>query len=219
MDSALRRAWTGIVTAEDYEKHMEAVGQAQAAAELTRDLIEAAALSAGGRVTIAGAGTGQMLDFLDPAVLRPYRLTCTDLNPAFLARLQGRLARHGLEAEILEDDIERTRLAPGPDLLLATLLLEHLDWRRGVEVFAGLRPGACGIIVQQNPPEMAAAVTPGRRLPPSMAKAVGPAHPALVPSDPLLALMAAQGYLQRQSAAREVADGKRLIGLLFGRSI
>jgi len=219
MDSELRRAWTEIVTAEDYEEHMAAVGQAQAAAELTRCLVESAAPRAGGRITIAGAGTGQMLEYLDPEIFRPYRLTCSDLNPSFLARLRGRLAGHGLEAEILEDDIEWTRLAPGPDLLLATLLLEHIDWRRGAEVFAALRPGACGIIVQENPPEMATAVTPGRRLPPSLAKAVETAHATLVPRDQLIALMAARGYPCRKSAAREVADGKRLIGLLFGRSV
>ena len=32
MDPALRRAWTAVVTAEDYEAHMAAIGQAQAAA-------------------------------------------------------------------------------------------------------------------------------------------------------------------------------------------
>ncbi|HEV3073864.1 MAG TPA: methyltransferase domain-containing protein [Thermoanaerobaculia bacterium] len=215
MDSALRRAWTEVVTAEDYEAHMAAIGQAQGAAELTRWLVESAALRAGSRVTIAGAGTGQMLDYLDPEVLRPYRLTCSDLNPAFLALLRARLARHGLESEILEDDVEHTRLAPGPDLLLATLLLEHVDWRRGVEVIAGLRPGTCGIIVQENPPETATVVTPGRRLPPSIAKAVETAHPTLVPRDQLADAMAAQGYRCRESAVREVADGKRLVGLLF----
>ena len=35
MDPELRRAWTEIVTADDYERHMAAIGQAQAAAELT----------------------------------------------------------------------------------------------------------------------------------------------------------------------------------------
>src|SRR5215469_13562700 len=167
MDLTLRRAWTEIVTAEDYEQHMAAIGQAQAAAELTRHLIDAAAPGAGSRVVVAGAGTGQMLDYLDPAILRPYRLAFADLNSLFLARLRARLARHALEAALVVDDIERSSLAHGPDLLLATLLLEHIDWRRGVEAFAALTPGAMGIIIQENPPEMTTAVTPGRRLPPS----------------------------------------------------
>src|SRR5271157_1488699 len=129
MDPALYRAWTQVVTADDYERHMAAIGQAQAGAELTRHIIQSAHPPHGGRVAIAGAGTGQMFDFLDPALLRPFHLTCSDLNPAFLTRLRKRLNRHALAAEILEDDIERTALEPGPDLLLATLLLEHIDWR------------------------------------------------------------------------------------------
>ena len=121
-----------------------------------------------------------------------------------------------MEAEVLEDDIERTALAPGPDLLLCTLLLEHIAWPRGVELFAGLRPRTCGIILQENPPNMSSAVTPGRRLPPSIAKAVETAHPTLVPRDDLIAAMIERGYRCREIEVREVADGKRLVGLLLG---
>jgi len=218
MDPELRRAWTCIVTAEDYEEHMASIGQAQAAAELTEHLIRSASPRPGSRITIAGAGTGQMFDFLDPAVFRPYRLTCADLNPVFLARLRKRLERYELEAEILEDDIERTGLAPEPDLLLCTLLLEHIAWRRGVEAFARLRPRTCGIVLQENPPNMSSAVTPGRRLPPSIAKAVETAHPALVPRNDLITAMTERGYRCRETEVREVADGKRLAGLLFERT-
>jgi hypothetical protein len=216
MDPELRRAWTEIVTVEDYEEHMASIGQAQAAAELTRHLIQSASLRPGSRISIAGAGTGQMFDFLAPAVFRPHRLICADLNPVFLARLRERLEMHGLEAEILEDDIERTALAPRPDLLLATLLLEHIAWPRGVDAFARLRPRNCGIVLQENPPNMSVAVTPGRRLPPSIAKAVETAHPTLVRRNDLIVAMTERGYPCRETEVREVADGKRLVGLLFG---
>ena len=176
MDPSLRRAWTEIITGEDYDQHLAAIGQAQAGAELACHIIRSAAPPAGGRVVIVGAGTGQMLDFIDPAVLRPFRLTFTDLNPAFLARLSERLARHGLNANILEDDIEQTAIEPAPDLLMATLLLEQIDWRRGVESFTGLRPTACGIVIQENPAGMSTAMTPGRPIPPSIAKAFEIAH-------------------------------------------
>ena len=49
MDAELRRAWTEIVLADDYEEHMAAIGQAQAAAELTRWLIGSAAPAPGSR--------------------------------------------------------------------------------------------------------------------------------------------------------------------------
>jgi SAM-dependent methyltransferase len=197
---------------------MSSVGQAQAAAELTGHLIQAASLRPGSRILIVGAGTGQMFDFLAPELFRPFRLTCADLNPVFLARLRERLTGHGLEAEICEDDIERTALTPGPDLLLSALLLEHIDWLQGVEAFARLRPLTCGIVLQENPPNMITAVTPGRRLPPSIAKAVESAHPTLVSRDDLIAAMTVRNYVCRESKVREVPDEKRLVGLLFGRT-
>jgi hypothetical protein len=215
MDPGLRQAWTEIITAGDYDGHMESIGQAQAAAELTRWMIESAQLPEGARIAIAGAGTGQLFDLLDPALFQPFRLTCADLNPVFLDRLRSRLGARGLQAEILQDDFERSALKPRPDLLLATLLLEHIDWRRGVEVIASLRPGWCGIVMQDNPPEMTSAVTPGRQLLPSIAKAVEVGHPVLLSRRDLATALVAHGYHAPQTASREVADGKRLVALLF----
>jgi hypothetical protein len=217
MDSSLRRAWTEIITGDDLDQHLAAIGQAQAGAELACTMLRSTAPPAGGRVVIAGAGTGQMLDFLDPDLLRPFRLTFTDLNPVFLARLSERLARGGLSATILEDDIERTAIEPAPDLLMATLLLEQIDWRRGVEAMAGLRPAACGIVIQENPAGMTSGITPGRQRPPSMAKAFESAHITLVPCEELIAAFAARSYACRETWPREVADGKKLVGLLFVR--
>lgn len=119
----------------------------------------------------------------------------------------------------MEDDIERTALEPEPDLLLATLLLEHINWRHAVEVFAGLHAGLCGIILQENPPDITTAVTPGRRLRPTVAKALEVGHPTLVPREELVRDMTARGYHCRETAVREVADSKRLVGLLFAASI
>jgi len=217
MDTSLRRAWTEIITGDDLDQHLAAIGQAQAGAELACRLLLSAAPPAGGRVVIAGAGTGQMLDLIDPAVLRPFQLTFTDLNPVFLERLAERLQRHGLNACIVEDDIEQTAIEPAPDLLMATLLLEQINWRRGVEAMAGLRPAACGIVIQENPEGMNSAITPSRRRPPSMAKAFESAQITLVPHCDLVAAFAARGYASRDVWTIEVADGKRLIGTLFVR--
>src|SRR5262249_13523808 len=149
---------------------------------------------------------------------RPHRLTCTALNPVFLARLRERLERHGLAAEILEDDIERTALAPGPDLLLSTLLLEHIAWLHGVEAFARVRPTN----MRHRSTGESAGHEGGRHarpgLPPSIARAVETAHPTLVPRDDLIVAMTERGYPCRETEVREVADGKRPVGLLFGRT-
>lgn len=217
MDEHLRAAWTQIVTADDYEQHMAAVGQAQAGAALTQYLVQSAQLPAGARIVIIGAGTGQMLDFLDPALLRPFQIVCTDLNPDFLHRLKQRLAAHAIEATVIQDDIEQTTLEPGADLLLATLLLEQIDWRRGVNILAALRPAHCGIISQENPRDMASVLTPGRRVPASLAKAMESAHPVLIPHADLVSEFEATGYRAGAIRAEDVADNKRLIATLFTR--
>jgi len=215
MDSNLRLAWTQIVTAEDYDEHMAAVGQAQAAAALTLELIQKAALHEGSRLVIAGAGTGRMFDFLNVDLFRPFHLVCTDLNPTFLATLRAQLFTRGLEVQIVADDLEHTALPAHPEFLLATLLLEHIDWHKGVEAITALHPGACGIIIQENPPGMTTAVTPGRRIPPSIAAAVKIAEPKLVPHDEMMSAFEARGYHCAFSNCREVADGKRLVSTLL----
>lgn len=219
MDEALRRAWTEIVTPDDYEEHMARIGQAQAGADLTRHLLETARPSPGSRIVFAGAGTGQMLDFLDASLFRPFRLVFADLSASFLGSLKRRLAKLDLPAEVIEDDFEDTALEPGPDLLIATLLLENIDWRRGVRTISALRPVACGIIIQENPPEMKSAITPGRVLPRSMAEAAREAHPVLVVYDELVTAMAAHDYRQIDTSSRDVVDGKRLVSLLFQRKV
>jgi hypothetical protein len=215
MKSSLRLAWTEVVTADDYDEHMAAIGQAQAAAALTAEIIRDAGLSANSRIVVIGAGTGHMFDFIEPALFRPFRLICTDLNPTLLARLRERLVKHGLSALIAADDIENTAIIGAPHLLLATLVLEHIDWRKGVEAIAALGPPACGIIIQENPTGMTSAVTPGRRIPASIAAAVQMAQPELVPRKELLRAFEARGYRCAITNAREVADGKRLVSTLF----
>lgn len=215
MNSSLRLAWAEILTGEDYDEHMAVIGQAEAAAELTAALIQDADLPAGSRVVIAGAGTGQMFGLLNPALFQPFALICTDINLKFLARLRARLLRQNLNAFLLADDIERTSLLLAPDLLLAVLLLEQIDWRNGAEAIAALRPARCGIVIQENPAGMTSAVTPGRPIPASMAAAFKAAQPKLVPRDELLAAFDARGYRCVRACAHEVADGKQLVSLLF----
>jgi SAM-dependent methyltransferase len=215
MDSGLRLAWTQIVTAADYDEHMAAIGQADAAAALTADLIRHADLRPGARVVIVGAGTGQMFELLDPDLFRPFRLICTDLNRKFLARLRDRVTARHLSALILADDIERTALGDRPDLLLASLLLEHIEWRKGVQAITALRAAACGIIIQENPTGMTAAVTPGRRVPDSIASAVQSGQPRLIDGRELLGAFKDRAYECFFKRTRDVADGKRLTAMLF----
>ncbi len=66
MDERLREAWTTIIQAEDYDAHMCAVGQAQANAGLVLELFRERPPHRGAKILFAGAGTGQMFDFVAP---------------------------------------------------------------------------------------------------------------------------------------------------------
>ncbi len=219
MEPELQLAWTRVITADDYDEHMAAIGQAQASAALTVEMIRVIDPPVNSRIVVAGAGTGQMFDFVDAGLFRPFTLICTDLNPKLLGRLKQRVIRQGLSVHIAADDIENTALASAPHLLLVTLVLEHIDWRKGVEAIAKIGPMACGVIIQENPQGMASAVTPGRCLPGSIEAAVRFAHPTLISHSELLHEFEQRGYNGAVTRARHVADGKRLVSTLFLKSV
>lgn len=207
---SLREAWTSLVETGDYEQFMASIGQAQANARLVAAMLPAEP----GRVLFAGAGAGQMLDYLDPALLAPHRLVFTDINPAFLTRLDQRLRAAGLTAEMLIDDLENSKLTGQFDSAIVVLVLEHIDLRRGLDSLARIGPQRCCIVIQQNPADMASAVTPGR-IPPGTMGVIVEAKPKLVPVDDLLQAMAQHGYLLDGQCSEQVADGKRMLALTW----
>jgi len=203
------------VTPEDYDRHMEGIGQAHACADLVTWFLSCARLPKRSRVVVVGAGTGWLLDRVDAAWLRDLSFTFTDISPRFLDKLKERLRDHGFDAEVLEDDIEATALSPRMDLLIASLVLEHIDWRKGVASIAGLSPRLVGVVLQENPPGMTTSITPGRTLPPSIEAASQVALSGLVPRLDVLREFERWQYRCETESVRSVADEKRLIGCLF----
>jgi hypothetical protein len=212
----LRQVWSGHVTPADYEQHMSAIGQAQANAVLVRQNIERWA-AVGARLLIAGAGTGQMFDYEAAVFLAPYDVTFSDINEQFLATLAARLQGTEFTSwRTQSDDLEQTILPGSYDLLIVVLVLEHIDWRKGVRSIARLAPPKCLIIIQVNPPGMTTAVTPTRVLPGTM-RAVVAAGPRLVDSAELTGEMAQHGYQPLDSNSVDVPDGKQMLALAFER--
>jgi SAM-dependent methyltransferase len=205
----LREAWATRVTPEDYETHMARIGQAEANAALIGKLLHA---PAGGRVLIAGAGTGQMFDYLPAGFLAEQRVTCSDVNPAFLAKLRERFT-----CETTIDDIEDSRLEPGWAAIVVVLVLEHVDWRKAVRSLARLDAEELLVIVQRNPTDVTAAVTPGRTPPGTMSVFANEAPPHLVPVDELIAELGRTGYAVESQEERGVQDGKFMIATVFRR--
>jgi anti-sigma factor RsiW len=133
MRQQLREAWSKLITAEDYEAHMVAVGQAQANAALVCEYLQAHPPAPDSALLFAGAGTGQMFDFFSPETVLPFNVTFTEINAGYLNRLRTRLARFpGLRYAIFVDDLERTALAKPFDLALPVLVLQHVDWHPAV---------------------------------------------------------------------------------------
>jgi hypothetical protein len=217
MDPHLRDAWTHIVDADDLDAHMAAVGQAQANAALVRTMVEAGPAPSRASMLVAGAGTGQMFDFVGPAFLAPFRVTFSDLNGGFLARLRARLAGSDLVFDTIVDDIESPRLAGPFGAAIVVLVLEHVEWRRALDGLAGLDTEVLHLLVQRNPPDMETAITPGRALPPSLLRASEKAHPTLIDPAEIEAHLAGHGYEVASRREQPVQDGKTMIGLTLVR--
>lgn len=210
MRELLREAWLTIEPA-DYEQHMAGIGQAQANAGLMGAWL--AEIAAGETVLVAGAGTGQMFDFLAPEVAGTGRMVFTDLNPVFLRKLEGRLG----EAATVVDDIEATQLMGPYPHAAVTLVLEHVDWRRAVGSFRRWESRRVLTVIQENPVDIASAVTPGRTVPGTMNVFRERARPELVPLAELTVSMEELGYVLERVQPAPVSDGKRMLGCWFVR--
>lgn len=206
--SSLRQAWETILPA-DYELHMASAGQAAANARLLARWLQRFPEPAS--LLIPGAGPGQ---FLDAVPLSPHAVTCTDINPFFLATLSARLrAKEQNEATVLADDLEASALR-GPFALVAlVLVLEHVDWRRALGHLRRWQTRHALLVIQENPPGMASAVTPGVVPPGTMRVFADEVRPHLLHRPELDAFLAAQGYAVEGVDTEETAHGKRMRGL------
>jgi hypothetical protein len=217
MDPNLRKAWTEIVTGEDLDHHLAAVGQAQANARLLVDMLSHSSLPSGAELLFAGAGTGQLFDYADVDALARYRWTCTDINERFLSALEERLRKAPtIRASVKVDDVEATGLRGPFDAAAAILLLEHIEWRKGITSLAGLHPEWMYIVIQRN--EAAPdALTERPDLAPSIRAAAAIARPMLVPEPDLTAFLAEAGYAIQRRYQRAVPDEKTMVGLVYRR--
>jgi hypothetical protein len=217
MDANLRKAWTEVVTGADLDRHLAEVGQAEANAGLLVAMLSESSLPPDADLLLAGVGTGQLLDYAGARALAPYRLTCTDINERFLAELEDRLRKAPeLRATVRIDDIEATALRGPYDAVAAILLLEHIEWRKGVAALARLDPGWMYLVIQRNEaaPE---ALTAHRDLAPSIRAFGAMARPTLVPESELTAFLAEAGYAIHRRYERPVRDEKTMVGLLARR--
>lgn len=213
----LRRAWTEVIQAADYELHMANVGQAQANAVLVRDLILAENLYPSGRLLFAGCGPGQFLALVPTDYLENHRCVFTDISPSFVEQTSRRAHDLGLQFEARVDDLESSLLEPGFSDITLVLVLEHTDWKRVLEEMIRLQPQRLFIVVQENPAEMATMVTPHRELPGTLKACANGEKPHLINRDELQAFLTKRGFELASTQVRPVADGKTMWGMVFER--
>jgi ubiquinone/menaquinone biosynthesis C-methylase UbiE len=216
MNNALREAWTTIVRPDDYETHMATIGQAQANAKLVEEYFAKAPLNADDSILFMGAGTGQVFNFVSHEFLLPYQTTFSDINAAYLKWLSERLKNaENLRFETVVDDVEQSRLTNTFPLVLAVLLLEHVDWHKAVATLCKLSSKTVFVVIQENPPNLPTAYTANR---PGTMKIFAEVHPTLIPSAELEAEFNSQSFRKNYAAERTVADGKKMLALGFERS-
>jgi hypothetical protein len=215
MDPDLREAWTRIVLADDLDAHMAAVGQAQANAALVETMMTTGPAPQRMTVLFAGAGTGQMFEYVSPSFLTPYRVTFTDINAAFLDRLRERLTGSDLQYETVVDDIENSTLSGPFGIAVVVLVLEHVEWQKALDTLVAFQPEIVHLVVQRNPPDMGDAITPGRTLPPSIARASEKAQPRLIDPDAIGSFLGGRRYGLIRRVEQPVPDDKTMIGLTF----
>ncbi|HTS66109.1 MAG TPA: class I SAM-dependent methyltransferase [Candidatus Acidoferrales bacterium] len=206
--SDLRRAWSALIEADDYERHMAAVGQPQANAALLDELFTGFPPPPGARIHFVGSGTGQYFDYWQPAALSGYHLTFTDINSAYLARLTSRLG--AMPAVVQVDDIEAPALNGPFDLAIVILVLEHVDWHRAVAALCD-RADRVFVVIQQNPPDLPVLDLPGTM------SILRQACPHLIGRAELIEAFRREGLPLVRTSFREVPDRKHMAGLDFMR--
>lgn len=217
MSDARREAWTKLIRPEDYETHMAAVGQAQANAKLVENYFRVQPIEANSSILFLGAGTGQMFQFVSPAFLLPFEITFTDINPTYLKWLSERLrSTTTLRYTTTVDDLENSQLGKSFSLLVAVLVLEHVDWRAAVAHLAKLAQDNILIVLQENPSPHSTAINASRRITGTMNVLVH-VHPQLVPRQELVSELGLFGFASAYYEEKLVADGKKMLALGFQR--
>ncbi len=210
----LRDAWS-VITADDYDRHMAAVGQAEANAGIIREQFADHAPAPGAAILFAGAGTGQMFEFVSPEILRPFSTTFTDINESYLRKLRVRLGScSGPNVRLLVDDVEHSAVGGRFALVIAVLVLEHVDITRAIATMCALAEARVFVIVQENPAELTTAMT---REPVGTMRVFRDVQPHLIAPADIERHFEAHGFRREWTTSRSVLDDKRMVGIEFRR--
>jgi len=115
------------------------------------------------------------------------------------------------------DDIERSKLSAEFASAVAVLLLEHVEWHLAVATLCKLSTDSVFVVVQENPPEMARAVSDGQPLAGTMA-IFREIQPALLSRRELVKEFDRYNFSLVRSREATVLYGKKMVGLGFAKN-
>ena len=219
MESNLRKGWTEIVTADDIDRHLKDIGQAGVNASLVSEMLTAFPPEKHSKFLVAGAGTGQMFDFIFPKVFRGHEMTFTDINSAYLDCLKMRLknAPEEFQFKTIVDDLEDSDLVGPFDAALIVLVLEHIDWQRGIDGLLRFHPKHLYFIIQRNEPGIKT-INTKRDLAPSIQEFSKIASPKEVPLEMLQDYLIQFNYRPIKCIEKTVPDQKAMVGLIVEKA-
>jgi 2-polyprenyl-3-methyl-5-hydroxy-6-metoxy-1,4-benzoquinol methylase len=206
--NTLRDAWLTRIDPDDYEQHMAAAGQAQANASLLGDFLRDSPPPAGSPILFAGAGTGQLFDYMRPEALASYDVTFADINPVYLVRLAARTQT--TRRRIAIDDIENPILRGPFDLIVAILVLEHVDWRRVVAAMCRRCEATIFTVIQQTPTSQHPTGEPVGTM-----SILRDLRPQSIDPESLAAEFATHGFALHHTSARPVPGNKTMLAMKF----
>jgi len=215
MNIGERVGWTKIVTSEDIDIHMSEIGQAETNAKLVLEMLTDFPLDSNSKLFIPGCGTGQMFDYIRPNQMGDYKFIFSDLNPNFLEKLKRRLSKYpNVNYSLYIDDIESTKLSGSYGGVLSVLLLQHINWKEGIEKMVGFNPLKMYFIIQSQG-NKDHPVSKERILRNSIAKFAEVANPTLVPIAGLIDYLERRNYQLCKTYKKVVPDDKIMNGLVF----
>jgi len=217
MDPSERKGWMEIMTAEELDTRMAKIKQAQANAQIVKEMFNEYPLKNGSRLLIPGCGTAQSFDYIIPSDLGDIELILTDINESFLSKTQERLSRFpGTKYNTQIDDIENTQLRGSYDAALIAMVLMHVECEKALESMLSLNLPRLYIIEQEQDLSLPA-VTKSRDLTPVWREFAKVANVKLIPRKDLINHMENKGYSMIKTYEKDVPDNKTMVGLVFER--
>lgn len=215
MDPGERKGWTEVITAEDFDYHMATIGQAETNSKIIREMFSEFPLPNNSKLLVAGCGTCQMFDYLEPKKIGTYQFIFSDINQSFFEVAKKRMKNFPeAEYKFVIDDIESTKINEKIDGVIAVLLLEHIDWKKGIDSFVKLKPNRIYLIIQVQD-DKKSFVTKGMKLRPSIEEFSKIANPQPVKEQELSNYLKNKSYKLIKKIKRPVQDDKAMVGLVF----